>query len=92
MTVDTFNWLRINFFWPKEVGGGLATGSFVTVANFTLHLFGEILAGKYLKIFLYRYVMTRASKLRRLLFSLEISQENALLIFAVKRSTVSGIN
>ena len=35
--------------------------------------------------------MTSASKLRALLFSLDISQDNASVIFAVKRSTISGI-
>ena len=29
------------FFWPEEEGGGLATGWFVTVANFAPHFFGE---------------------------------------------------
>ena len=26
VTVDTFNWLRNKFFWPQEIGGGVATG------------------------------------------------------------------
>ena len=42
---DTFNWLGRNFFWPEEVGGGLAAGWFVTVANFVPHFFG----GKFLR-------------------------------------------
>ena len=36
--------------------------------------------------------MPRASKLRKLLVSLDINQHNALVIFAVKRSTISKIN
>ena len=49
VTVDTFNWLRRNFFGPKEVGGGLATGWFLTVANFPPHCFGgKFFARKYL--------------------------------------------
>ena len=36
--------------------------------------------------------MVRARKLRRLLISLDITQHNALVIFTVKRSTISGIS
>ena len=45
VTVDTFNWLRRNFFWPGEVDGGLTTGWFITVANFAPHFVG----GKFLQ-------------------------------------------
>ena len=41
VTVDTFNRLKRIFFLPEEVGGGLATGWFVTVANFAPHIFWE---------------------------------------------------
>ena len=41
VTVDTFNRLKRIFFLPEEVGGGLATGWFVTVANFAPHFFGR---------------------------------------------------
>ena len=34
VTVNTFKWLWRIFFWSEEVDGGLASGWFVTVANF----------------------------------------------------------
>ena len=37
-------------------------------------------------------MMPRVSELRKLLFSLDIDQQNALVIFPVKTSTISGIN
>ena len=48
VTVNTFNWLE-RIFSPQEVGGGLATGWFVTVANFAPHIFGRNSCGKILE-------------------------------------------
>ena len=45
VTFDTFNWLRRNFVWPEEGGGGLATDWFFTAANFALQFFW----GKFLR-------------------------------------------
>ena len=41
VTVNPFNWLKRFFFLPEEVDGGVATGWFVTVANFAPHFFWE---------------------------------------------------
>ena len=46
VTVNTLNWLRRNFFWPEEVGEGLANGLFVTIATFAPHFLG---GGKFLR-------------------------------------------
>ena len=48
VTVNTFNWLE-RIFSPEEVGGGLATGWFVSVANFAPHIFGRNSCGKILE-------------------------------------------
>ena len=47
-TVDTSNRLRRNFFWPEEIGGGLTTSWFVTVANFPPYFIRWDSSGKYL--------------------------------------------
>ena len=94
VTVNTFNWLRRNFFWPEELSGGLATGWFVIVTNSAPHFFvGKFLReSTWLKIFQCRDVMQRARQQERLLVSLDISQHNALVIFTVKRSAISEIS
>ena len=97
VTVDTFNWLgRIFFFWPEKVGGSLATGWFVTVTNFASHFSGW----QFLRESIWRNISYCRDVCRchvranweDFLVSLDISQHNALVIFAVKRSTISEIS
>ena len=67
------------------------------MTNFDSHLFGgdlcgKILDGKFSSAETCTDVMPHASELRKLLVSLNISHNNALVIFSVKRSTISEIS
>ena len=68
------------------------------MTNFDSDLFGggdlcgKIFDGKFSSAETCTNVMPHPSKLRKLLVSLDISQHNALVIFSVKRSTISEIS
>ena len=66
------------------------------MANFASHfrgnLCGKILDGKFSSEEMCIDVMPHASELRKLLVSLNFSQHNALVIFDLKRITISEIS
>ena len=67
------------------------------MTNFDSHLFGgdlcgKILDGKFSSAETCTDVMPHASELRKLLVSLDISDNNALMIFSVKRTTILEVS
>ena len=90
VTVDIFNLLRRKFFCLRKQ---LEVWQLVDSSPWLILLHTQFWRENTLrKIFYCRYVMPHESKLGKFLVSLDIIQHNALVIFAVKRSTISVIN